>query len=71
MLTWSANCAITNSASAETFPITNTKPYFSAVNISNQDIIKLLMQLKSSIHPGQVLIQNINADAKSVFRLPD
>ena len=49
MLTWSANCAIANSTGAEMFATTDTEPYFSAVNISTQDITKLLMQLKSGL----------------------
>ena len=49
ILTWSANCAISNSAAnqARTFAITDTKLYVPAVTLSTQDNVKLLQQLKS------------------------
>ena len=46
-LTWSVNCAITNSTGAATFTITDTKLYFPLVTLSTQDNIKLLQQFKS------------------------
>ena len=46
-LTWSVNCAITNSTGAATFTITDTKLYFPLVTLSTQNNIKLLQQFKS------------------------
>ena len=49
ILTWSANCVITNDAAnqATIFAITDTKRYVSVVTLSTQDNAKLLQQLKS------------------------
>ena len=44
MLTWSANCVITNSTGTGTFTMTYTKLY---VTLSIQNNAKLLGQLKS------------------------
>ena len=48
ILTWSSTSVITNSTSAETFAITDTKPYVPAITLSTKDNAKLLEQLKSS-----------------------
>ena len=48
ILTWSKDCAITNSTGAEKFAITDTKLYVPVVTLSTQGNIKLLQQLKSS-----------------------
>ena len=49
ILTWSANCVITNAvANQDTiFVITDTKLYVPVVTLSTQDNAKLLQQLKS------------------------
>ena len=47
ILTWSSTCVITNSNSAGTFEITDTKPYVPVVTSSTQENTKLLRQLKS------------------------
>ena len=50
LFTWSPNCVIvsTNIANQNaTFTITETKLYFSVVNLSTQDNAKLLTQLES------------------------
>ena len=47
ILTWSSACVITNSTSAETFEISDTKLYVSVVTSSTQDNAKLLQKLKS------------------------
>ena len=47
ILTWSANCVITNSTGAGTFVITDTELYVPVVTLSTQDNTKLLQQLKS------------------------
>ena len=47
ILPWSATCVITNSTSAGTFEITDTKSYVPVVTLSTQDNSKLLQQLKS------------------------
>ena len=47
MLTWSANCVITNSTETGTFAITDAKLYVSVVTLSPQDNTKLLQQLES------------------------
>ena len=46
-LTWSRDCAITNSTSEGTFTITETKLYVPVVTLSIRDNVKLLQQLKS------------------------
>ena len=48
ILTWSANCVISNAAGnqAKTFAITDTKLYVPFVTLSIDDITKLLQQLK-------------------------
>ena len=47
ILTWSKDCAITNSTGVGQFKITQTKLYVSVVTLSTQDNAKLLQQLKS------------------------
>ena len=47
ILTWSSTCVITNSNSAGTFEITDTKLYVPVVTLSTQENTKLLQQLKS------------------------
>ena len=47
LLTWSENCDIINSASIETFTITDRNLYLPAVTLSTQGNTKLLQQLKS------------------------
>ena len=49
ILTWSANCVVTNTAANKetTFAITDTKLYVPVETISTQDNVKLLQQLKS------------------------
>ena len=47
ILTWSSTCVITNSTSAGTFAITDTKLYVPVITLSTQDNSKLLQQLKS------------------------
>ena len=47
ILTWSKDCAITNSTGAGKFKITETKLYVPVVTLSTQDNAKLLQQLKS------------------------
>ena len=47
ILTWSSTCVITNSNSAGTFEITDTKLYVPAVTLSTQENTKLLQQLNS------------------------
>ena len=47
MLTWSRDCAITNSTGPGKFLITETKLYVPVVTLSTQDNMKLLQQLKS------------------------
>ena len=47
ILTWSSTCVITNSTSAGTFAITDTKLYVPVITLSTQDKSKLLQQLKS------------------------
>ena len=49
ILTLSSTCNITNSTSAETFEITDTKFYIPLVTLSTQDNSKLLQQLKSGV----------------------
>ena len=61
ILTWSANCVISNAAvnQATTFAITYTKLYVPVVTLSTQDNAKLLKQLKSrfkrTVKPMNVL----------------
>ena len=45
-LAWRANCVITNSTSAGTFPITNTRIYVQVASLSTQDNTKI-QQLNS------------------------
>ena len=47
ILTWSSTCVITNSASAGTLAITDTKLYVPVVTLSTQENNKLRQQLKS------------------------
>ena len=49
ILTWSANCVISNAAEnqAATFAITDTKLYVATLALSTQDNVKLSQQLKS------------------------
>ena len=47
LLTWSKDCAITNSIGEGKFAITETKLYEPVVTLSTQDNAKLLQQLKS------------------------
>ena len=49
ILTWSANCVISNSAANQgtTFATTDTKLYVPVVTLSTDDNAKLLQQLKS------------------------
>ena len=49
ILTWSANCVITNAAvnRGTTFVISDTKLYVAVVTLLTQDNVKLLQQLKS------------------------
>ena len=47
ILTWSSTCVITNSTSAGTFAIADTKLYVPVITLSTQDNSKLLQQLKS------------------------
>ena len=49
ILTWSANCVISNAAANQTttFAITDTKLYVPVVTLSSDDNLKLLEQLKS------------------------
>ena len=44
IFTWSANCVITNSTGAKTFPITDAKLYIPVVTLLTGDNIKLLKQ---------------------------
>ena len=46
ILTWSKDCAITNSTGAGKFTITETKLYVPVVTLSTEDNAKLLQQLK-------------------------
>ena len=46
ILTWSKDCAITNSTGDGKFAITETKLYVLVVTLSTQDNVKLLQQLK-------------------------
>ena len=46
-LTWSSACAITNSAGAGAFGITDTKLHVPIVTLSTQDSFQLLQQLRS------------------------
>ena len=48
ILTWSRDCAITNSTGERKFSITETKLYVPVVTLSTRDNTKLLQQLKSS-----------------------
>ena len=49
ILTWSANCVMTNAAAnqATIFPMTDTKLYVPILTLSTQDYAKPLQQLKS------------------------
>ena len=49
ILTWSANCVISNAAEDQdtTFAVTDTKLYVPVVTLSTEDNAKLLQQLKS------------------------
>ena len=47
ILTWSLTCVITNSNSARTLAITDTKLYVPVVTLSTQENTKFLQQLKS------------------------
>ena len=47
ILTWSSTCVITDSNSAGTFAITDTKLYVPVVTLSTQENTKFLQQLKS------------------------
>ena len=48
ILTWSKNCVITDSTGEGKFKTTEAKLYVPVVNLSTQDNIKLLQQLKSN-----------------------
>ena len=79
ILTWSANCVISNAAvnQATTFAITYTKLYVPVVTLSTQDNAKLLKQLKSgfkrTVKPMNVLNPHsdflINPSFQGVNRL--
>ena len=47
MVTWSANCVISEGDRVTTFPITETKLDLPVVTLSTNDNTKLLQQLKS------------------------
>ena len=47
ILTWTSACALTNSAGAGAFKITDTKLYVPVATLSTQDNAKFLQQLKS------------------------
>ena len=49
ILTWSKECAITNSTGEGKFKITETKLYVPVVTLSTQDNAKSLQQLKSGL----------------------
>ena len=63
-LTWSRDCAITNSTGAWKFAITETKCYVPVVALSTQDNAELLQQLKSgfkrTINWKQICIKHKN-----------
>ena len=50
ILTWSANCVISNSATnqATTFAITDTRLYVPVITLSTHNDAKILQQIKSS-----------------------
>ena len=50
ILTWSKDCAITNSTGAGKFTITETKLYVPVVTLSTEHNAKLLQQLKSGFN---------------------
>ena len=50
ILTWSANCFITNLIGVGTITITDTNPYGPVAALSSQDNAKLLRQLKSGFN---------------------
>lgn len=64
-LTWRANCVITNSTSAGTFPITNTRIYVQVASLSTQDNTKI-QQLNSrferKVNWNKYLTKNPNLD---------
>ena len=47
ILTWSANCVITNSVGVGTFAITHTKFYIPVVTLSTEDNPKLFLKMDS------------------------
>ena len=47
ILNWFKDCVITNSISAGTFAITETKLYVPVVTLSTEDSAKLFQQVKS------------------------
>ena len=60
ILTWSANCAISEGDRAATFTITNTTLYVPVVTLLTQDNTKLLQQLKSGVKRTINWNKNIN-----------
>ena len=50
ILAWSSTCVITNSTSAGTFEITDTKLYVPVVTLSTKENAKLLQQLESGFN---------------------
>ena len=65
MLTWFANCLITDSTSAGTFAITDTKVYAPVVTLMSQDNTKLLEQSKSGLK------RTINQSKYQLKKRPD
>ena len=70
ILTWSSTCVITDSTSAGTFKIDDTKLFVPVVTLSTQENAKLLQQLKSGfkrvinwnkyLSKPELLAQNLN-----------
>ena len=67
ILTWSSTCVITNSTSAETFEINDTKLYVSVVTLSTQDNAKLLQKLKSGFKRA-INLNRYQSDSKIYAR---
>ena len=67
ILTCSSACVITNSKSAGTFAITDTKLYVPVVTLSTQDNSKLLQQLKSGFK--KVINWNKYLSKPELFRI--
>ena len=69
-MTWSTNCAITNSRDVETFAITHTKLHFVLVTLPTQNYTKTIKIYEIRIHVNnqqEQMSRKVSAQAQSQY----